>query len=75
MEWQSVIITETKWHKFSKELRKEVLDVIPKSQIIGRYADEVINAIKMYNKYELAEKMEKELRFVILHEANTGENH
>ena len=73
MDWKSVKITETKWRKFSRELRKNIMDIMPKNQIVDNYADHIVNALNMYGKYELAKRFEEELKTNILHDSTKKE--
>jgi len=65
MEYGTVFITERLWREIDKDLRRELLKVMPRKMYVGRYAGNVYNDLWIRHRGDLAMKLDEEIGTVL----------
>ena len=61
----SLFITTYIWRRFSKETRREVLKVLRRSQVVGRYVEDVAGDLCARNRWSIANDLVFEAECVL----------
>ena len=65
MKYGTVVISERLWREIDKDLRRELLKVMPRKEYVGRYAGNVYSDLWMFRRGDLAKKLEEEIGIIL----------
>ena len=60
----TTFLTDYIWRRVSPEIRRQVLAVLPRAQVVGRYAGNVHNDLRIRGEHVLADNLLAEIDYL-----------